>query len=120
MKELEADEAAAIRSGDRTKLNERMSKIMSADSDFLRPKYKPIRVRYDKDNKEKSLLDPAVLQTDKSQLYTSIALILLGGVLLGGTYLNEYMARASNEDPLLTLEGALAAQKQQRRSGNYR
>jgi hypothetical protein len=77
-------------------------------------KYKPIKVRFDKDHEDRSVLDPDVLQTDKSQLYTSIALILLGAVLLGGTYLNGYMAQASSEDPMLTLEGALAAQKNTR------
>ena len=77
-------------------------------------KYKPIKVRFDKNNEDKSVLDPDVLQTDKSQLYTSLALILLGALLLGGTYLNAYMAQATNEDPSLTLEGALAAQKNNR------
>ncbi|MBS2004446.1 MAG: hypothetical protein U0103_04735 [Candidatus Obscuribacterales bacterium] len=77
-------------------------------------KYKPIKVRFDKDHPDKSVLDPDVLQTDKSQLYTSIALILLGAVLLGGTYLNGYMAQAASEDPSLSLEGALAAQRNSR------
>ncbi|CAN5314924.1 hypothetical protein BH10CYA1_BH10CYA1_54580 [soil metagenome] len=77
-------------------------------------KYKSIKVRFDKDHQEKSLLDPDVLQTDKSQLYTSILLILLGSVLLGGTYLNAYMAKSASEDPSLTLEGALAAQRNSR------
>jgi len=77
-------------------------------------KYKPIKVRFDKNHEEKSVLDPDVLQTDKSQLYTSIVLILLGGILLGGTYLNAYMAQSASEDPSLTLEGALAAQRNSR------
>ncbi len=82
-------------------------------------KYKPIKVRFDKDHEEKSVLDPDVLQTDKSQLYTSVVLILLGAVLLGGTYLNAYMAQSASEDPMLTLEGALAAQRNSR-SGSRR
>lgn len=85
-----------------------------AEGTVFGTKYKPIRVRYDKDHEDKSVLDPDVLQTDKSQLYTSFALILLGGLLLGGSYLNGYMAQSASEDPMLTLEGALAAQKNSR------
>lgn len=90
--------------------------VMSAltDGTSFGMKYKPIKVRFDKDHVEKSVLDPDVLQTDKSQLYTSLALILLGGVLLGGTYLNGYMAQAASDDPSLSLESALAAQKNSR------
>lgn len=78
------------------------------------PVYKPIRVRYDKDHVENSLIDPAVLQTENSQLFTSIAFVLVGGIFLLGNILNGYMAKAASEDPLLSLDNALAHQKQSR------
>ncbi len=104
---------------DTTSLNQEMAAALSGEGSGFGMKYKPIRVRFDKDHEEKSVLDPDLLQTDKSQLYTSIVLILLGSILLGGTYLNRYMAQSASEDPSLTLEGALAAQRNTR-SGSRR
>ncbi|HEY9731986.1 MAG TPA: hypothetical protein V6C89_08740 [Drouetiella sp.] len=98
---------------DSSELDKEISTSLSEGTAFG-SKYKPIRVRYDKNQMDKSVLDPDVLQTDKSQLYTSIALVLLGGLLLGGTYLNGYMAQSASEDPMLSLESALAAQKNNR------
>lgn len=108
--EIKRDASGAL---DQAALHKEMMESITNGTSFGM-KYKPIKVRFDKDHEDRSVLDPEVLQTDKSQLYTSIALILLGVVLLGGTYLNGYMAKASSEDPMLTLEGALAAQKNTR------
>ena len=59
-------------------------------------------------------MDPAVLQSDKSLLYSSLLLVTLGGLLLGGSYYNSYLSKLSAEDPTLSLETALAAQRRRR------
>ncbi|HEY9785909.1 MAG TPA: hypothetical protein V6D17_10940 [Candidatus Obscuribacterales bacterium] len=93
----------------------RLQRSMELTEEMLEhPKYKPIKVRYDAKNPENSVLDPGVLQSDKSQLYTSICLVLVGGLLLGGSILHGYLSAPVPDDPSLSLEAALAAQKRRR------
>jgi hypothetical protein len=86
-----------------------------ADMDLaMQVRYKPITVRYERAKPENSVLDPAVLQSDKSQLYSSMLLIAIGGFLLGGSYFTSHVNKLSQDDPSLSVETALAAQKRRR------
>jgi hypothetical protein len=76
--------------------------------------YKPIKVRYEREHPNKSVLDPTVLQNDKSQLYSSIILILLGSFLLGGSFYKSYLDSLGGSDPMLSVDTALAAQRRRR------
>jgi hypothetical protein len=111
-KELETDLRAAQATGDR----EAMKKVLQKhiESAILEIHYAPVKARYDKDHPEDSVLDPDVLQGEKSQLYTSLILMGLGGLLLGGTYMHAFVTAPTPDDPSLSLEAAL---KHQRRGG---
>ncbi|HMW90034.1 MAG TPA: hypothetical protein PKN86_01305 [Candidatus Obscuribacter sp.] len=88
---------------------------MEADMELMsQDRYKPVSIRYERTNPENSVMDPAVLQSDKSLLYSSLLLVTLGGLLLGGSYYNSYLSKLSAEDPTLSLETALAAQRRRR------
>jgi hypothetical protein len=113
-KELESDQREAIAAGQqnnpeflRAKFEKRLKSIGTVH-------YKPVPVRYDRLHPESSVLDPAVLQTEQSQLYTSIILIALGGLALGGTILHGYVTAPVANDPALSLEAALAHQRRRR------
>lgn len=77
-------------------------------------RYKPVNIRYERTSPDNSVLDPAVLQSDKSMLYSSLLLIAIGGLLLGGSYYGSYLSQLSAEDPSLSLDTALAAQRRRR------
>jgi len=78
-------------------------------------KYDPVKVRFDRSHPESSVLDPDVLQSNKSELYSSVFLMLLGAVLLGGMTMHSYLTKPVADDPSLSLEAALAAQKRRSR-----
>jgi hypothetical protein len=84
------------------------------ESASLETHYAPVKARYDKDHPEDSVLDPDVLAGEKTQLYTSLILMGLGGLFLGGTYFHAFVTAPNPDDPSLSLEAAL---KHQRRGG---
>jgi hypothetical protein len=88
----------------------------SADRLFHpRPTYDLVKVRYQADQPEISVLDPEVLQSEKTQMYTSFILIAIGGLLLGGLFYHQYVTAPNPDDPFLSLEAALAAQRRRKR-----
>lgn len=93
-----------------------MNKVLKKhiDEAIFQIHYVPVKTRYDKNHPEDSVLDPDVLQGEKSQLYTSLILMGLGALLLGGTYLHAFVTAPTPDDPSLSLEAAL---KHQRRGG---
>jgi hypothetical protein len=76
--------------------------------------YKPVKVRYDKDHPDQSALDPDVMQGERSQLNSSLVLMVIGGIVFAFTYMHAFMNAPSPDDPSLSLEAAL---KHQRRGG---
>jgi hypothetical protein len=113
-RKLEESEREAVASGKPTDFHSSFERSMQVSTElYQHPKYEPIKVRFDKDHPQDSVLEPDVLQSDKSELYTSVFLILLGAVLLGGSIMNSYVTAPVVDDPSLSLDAAL---KQQRRT----
>jgi len=115
-KQMEKDERDAIAGGAGVDFGARLQRGLKRTQELLlHPEYDPVTIRYDKDHPEISVLDPEVLQTGKSQMYTSVLLIVVGGLLLGGMCYHQYITAPNVDDPSLSLEAALAAQKRGRR-----
>jgi hypothetical protein len=107
---VEADMRAAMARGTSALEAQRQS-FKKSFEDLLVPKYAPVKVRYEKAHPENSVLDPEVLQSGKSQLYTSIILMATGALLLGATFLHGYVTAPNPDDPALSLDAALKHQK---------
>jgi len=115
-KQMAQDEREAIAAGGGTDFNASFQRGLKRTQDLiLHPIYDPVAIKFDKDHPENSVLDPGVLQSGKSQLFTSVFLILLGGLLLGGTFYHQFTTAPNPDDPSLSLEAALAAQRKNRR-----
>lgn len=107
---MEQDMRAAMARG-ASGLQAQRESFKKSFEDLLVPKYAPVKVRYEKEHPENSVLDPEVLQSGKSQLYTSMILMALGALALGGTFLHGYVTAPNPDDPALSLEAALKHQK---------
>jgi hypothetical protein len=111
-KQMHQDEADAIASGKPYDANAQFKASMDHMSDLIdHPQYEPVKVRYNLKNPTESVLDPDVLQSNKSELYSSILLMLIGAGTLGATYLHSYMTAPVENDPSLSLDAALAHRK---------
>jgi hypothetical protein len=115
-KQMIQEERDAIKAGGGEDLSSRFQRgIKRTQELMLHPTYDPVTIRYQKDHPEISVLDPEVLQTSKSQMYSSVLLMVVGGLLLGGIFYHQYTTAPNVDDPSLSLEAALAAQKRGRR-----
>lgn len=114
-KKLGQEERAAIAMGAATNFQARLDRTMQTAQELAEhPTYDPVKVRYDRDHPEISVLDPDVMQSGKSQMYTSFILIVLGGGLLGGVFMHQHLTAPNPDDPSLNLDAALAAQRKRR------
>jgi hypothetical protein len=115
-KQMAQQEREAVAAGAGTDFNSAFQRGLERTQNLiLHPIYDPVTIRFDKDHPENSALDPEVLQSGKSQLCTSVILILLGALLLGGVFYHQYITAPNPDDPSLSLEAALAAQRKGRR-----
>jgi len=115
-KQMEKDEREAIAQGGGEDFGARFQRGLKRTEELLaHPKYDPVTVRYDKDHPEISVLDPEVLQSGKSEMYSSMLLIAVGGLALVAIFYHGWITAPNVDDPSLSLEAALAAQKRGRR-----
>ncbi len=91
------------------------SKVMAETLKSIRSaEYAPVLIRYQADNPENSVPDPALLQSSIGLWWTSILLIALGGLGLAALIYHDYTV-APVDDPALSLEKSIAAGKRYRR-----
>jgi hypothetical protein len=91
------------------------AKAMKVASDLAENiNYKPIKVRYQPDHPENSVPDPDVIQAGASLWWTSVLLILAGGLGLGAMIYHSYITEPVEDDPALSLDAALRAQQRRK------
>ena len=76
-------------------------------------KYKPIKIRYETSHPENSMIDPDVLQSTVSLWWTCVLLCGVGGLGLAALFYHEHTIKPV-DDPSLSLESALAAQRRRK------
>jgi len=76
-------------------------------------KYKPIIIRYETRHPENSMPDPNVLQSGVSLWWTCVILCGVGGLGLTALFYHDHTIKPV-DDPSLSLESALAAQRRRR------
>lgn len=103
---------AASSSSDPNQVQVNMKRAVEKEEQLiLHPEYKPVKVRYDAAHPEQSVLDPSVLQSGRSQMVTAALLMSIGGLGLLATFIHTMMIAPVQNDPTLSLDAALAAQR---------